>query len=60
LLALGLTGVLSVGLIYLIAAIVTAMTINATPHVTARSWFEFKFFLPQIAAFVASLAIALR
>ena len=60
LVALALVGMFSVGFAYLIAAIMTLMAISATPNDDGRSWFGLRFMLPEIAAFVATIAVALR
>lgn len=59
-LALGVIGIFTVGLAYIIAAIMTLMAISAAPNPDGRSWFGLKFILPEIATFVGTLAIVLR
>ena len=59
-LALGLIGIFSFGLIYVVAGIMILMAISAAPNPTGHSWFDFKFILPEIVSFAATLALVLR
>jgi hypothetical protein len=58
--ALSLIGIFSFGIIYLFAAIMILMAISAAPNPNGHSWFGFKFILPEIVSFAATLAVVLR
>lgn len=59
-LALGLAGIFSIGLIYIMAVILMLTAISAAPNPTGPSYFGFKYLLPEIASFCGSLWLVLR
>lgn len=54
-LALGLAGIFSIGLIYIIATILLLLAISSAPNPTGPSYFGMKYLLPEIVAFCGSL-----
>ena len=59
-LALGLAGIFSVGVIFILSGIMILMAISAAPNPNGHTWFGFKFILPEIVSFVATLALIFR
>ena len=59
-LALGLGGILSVGLIFIFAGMLILLAISTSPNPNGHSWFGLKFILPETVAFAATLALIFR
>jgi hypothetical protein len=58
-LALGLAGIFSVGLIYIITAVLMLLAIRAAPNPTGPSYFGLKYILPEVVSFCGSLWLIL-